>query len=932
MAAPRTRNRYKQAYNSDDESYTFPSELLDSAKQLEWDSPTKRQRTILAPRKVARRKELFRPSTVQETAPATPGHSDGCGRSDGGGEVDFGETSSPSAYKLLQAPIAPHVSTDALLEHYLEAVEAQVAGFYHLESNLFVVQGWDHDRRQATTHWYHLEFRRLAPLDELFVACTCPSATSQGNECIHQAFFKSYEVEELVDRSGQECNEFFSDPQPAILFLHRVLESGASLSILSVRSASRSFLTGRAIVTHFGESPSGGVWKCSKDSGILCSHITLAQSSLQAIGVHGGGFTAGVQPKGISHLPIHPPIWAAIGSDCQLYPPPPPYRALPEGYFALDARSSCPCPIKRTFFDLAAPTIQRPCKVYTLDSLHTHQIELQPCPACPPQRRRFIGPDLREIGLFNYNNLVIVSHQLLDEYTSAYTSSETPFTAWVTQVSRRYGLSNASFMGEDMFRSVWFSYVSIQEFNNDMSCYRCGLSPRTVIWDGITLAYSRKHVLSSLRPPTLTSDLSTIRGNTRYVSNQQLIPDAALRKQIRKALDPPSLEGLSEESKKAPEVQRLSESGLPAAPDEAKKAKEEAATRLLMARRAAQAQQYLEDLAATEAGIQAYCPQLAGLFHEHFGPQTFARNSRAQKVWRNLFLQLSAEESVLQFINHASLLGLQAFLVNPTTSNITQILSIPAVFRVLEKGVPIDSVLPVLHWLEERARSVLSLLLVEQAPLGSNVVEEEALDWKETGCLYSMPPLRVRPKYPKLRHDQQRETSKPKELERCGKYFLTYGERRLTGGIMVAWCSHSICYGFHCISESEGRDDVFAAMVTRWPKPPERVVYDFACALGPYCMTREPVFFANTYFAIDHFHSMGHTKCSPAAFLSEYANVDPRLVAINSSAAECGNGGLKRIRKSVSYMSQKRAIIYTKVFLSIWNRLKIRKMQKLPVF
>jgi hypothetical protein len=171
-----------------------------------------------------------------------------------------------------------------------------------------------------------------------------------------------------------------------------------------------------------------------------------------------------------------------------------------------------------------------------------------------------------------------------------------------------------------------------------------------------------------------------------------------------------------------------------------------------------------------------------------------------------------------------------------------------------------------------------------------------------------------------------------KELERCGKYFLTYGERRLTGGIMVAWCSHSICYGFHCISESEGRDDVFAAMVTRWPQAPERVVYDFACALGPYCMTREPAFFANTHFAIDHFHSAGHTKCSPAAFLSEYANVDPRLVQINSSAAECGNGGLKRIRKSVSYMSQKRAIIYTKIFLSIWNRLKIRKMQKRPVF
>lgn len=143
---------------------------------------------------------------------------------------------------------------------------------------------------------------------------------------------------------------------------------------------------------------------------------------------------------------------------------------------------------------------------------------------------------------------------------------------------------------------------------------------------------------------------------------------------------------------------------------------------------------------------------------------------------------------------------------------------------------------------------------------------------------------------------------------------------------MVCWCTHSICYGFHCIPASEGRDDVFSAMVSRWPEAPRRVVYDFACALGPYCMLREPQFFAKTFFAVDHFHATGHSKCSPAAFLSEYVNVDPRLATINSSAAECGNGALRRIRKSVSYMGQERAIIYTKVFLSIWNRLKILRM------
>jgi hypothetical protein len=115
-------------------------------------------------------------------------------------------------------------------------------------------------------------------------------------------------------------------------------------------------------------------------------------------------------------------------------------------------------------------------------------------------------------------------------------------------------------------------------------------------------------------------------------------------------------------------------------------------------------------------------------------------------------------------------------------------------------------------------------------------------------------------------------------------------------------------------------------MVTRWEKAPKTVIYDFACALGPYCMTREPEFFADNLFVIDTFHAGGHTKCAPAAFLKTYAAVDPALSRVNSSAAECGNGGLGRIRKSVSYMGQKRAIIYAKIFASVWNRMIIRKM------
>jgi len=189
-----------------------------------------------------------------------------------------------------------------------------------------------------------------------------------------------------------------------------------------------------------------------------------------------------------------------------------------------------------------------------------------------------------------------------------------------------------------------------------------------------------------------------------------------------------------------------------------------------------------------------------------------------------------------------------------------------------------------------------------------------------------MPQIRLRPSYPYLKHDQNPE--KGKQRSKCSKYYAQYGEQRLTGGIMVAWCTHSIAYGFHCIPRAEGRNDVFSALLTHWRTPPSWVIYDYACALGPYCLTREPHFFKNTQFVIDDCHSNGHTKCGPACFLKTYADKDPRLGLLNSSAAECGNGGISRIRKPVSYMRQDRAVIYTRVFLAIWNRLKLRRLGK----
>lgn len=197
-----------------------------------------------------------------------------------------------------------------------------------------------------------------------------------------------------------------------------------------------------------------------------------------------------------------------------------------------------------------------------------------------------------------------------------------------------------------------------------------------------------------------------------------------------------------------------------------------------------------------------------------------------------------------------------------------------------------------------------------------------------------MPQIRRRPKYPRIHNDGITERSILKDVtdaERigigCNKFYEYSKSLGVTGGLMVLWCRHGICLGFHCIPGGEGRNDVFSALLTRWRKAPKVVIYDYACALAPYCMTREPAFFKETLFLIDTFHAEGHTRCSAACFIANYAKWNNDLAKVNSSAGESGNGGLFRIRKSLLYMMQRRSIVYAKTFLSCWNRAKRRALQ-----
>ncbi|KAJ3553760.1 hypothetical protein NP233_g12574 [Leucocoprinus birnbaumii] len=529
--------------------------------------------------------------------------------------------------------------------------------------------------------------------------------------------------------------------------------------------------------------------------------------------------------------------------------------------------------------------------LYTLWAALACCIEVQACPNCPPHWQHFIGPDLREQGIFNLNNSMLASHELLNEYTNAFTLSETPFDSWVQFLRGRYEEAGSKFMGKDQFRSCWFAFARLQKLESDFLCPDCGKQPENVIWDGVTLAFHQRQLLSTIQPPTTTFPESPLRP-TKYIPSQQVLPNPALRKLLRNLTSP---------------ADRLKSTGQPGAP-------------LPPA-----AEPDPETVSTILAELHKVNPSLAAVFQAYFTSAAREKSPVPQAV-QSFFFQLAAEESILQMINRPSQAAIDQFLSNPRKENEYLLCSCPHLFHLLQLdqqkhgGLAYSAlVLSVLQWLLQRSRSTLKLLSENSPPLLDDTsYEAPVTNWERTGCFYSMPQIRIRPAYPHLAGEnipedrQQRggkcskDPSNPStsNLPSCGKYFSTYGQQGLTGGIMVVWCTHSISYSFHCIPKCEGRNDVFSAMVTRWPRAPKRVVYDFSCALGPYCLLREPDFFADTLFIIDTFHARDHTKCAPACFAQTYSNVDPDVTNINTSAAESGNSAILRIRKAVSYMSQ----------------------------
>ncbi|KAH9834932.1 uncharacterized protein C8Q71DRAFT_710867, partial [Rhodofomes roseus] len=444
------------------------------------------------------------------------------------------------------------------------------------------------------------------------------------------------------------------------------------------------------------------------------------------------------------------------------------------------------------------------------------------------------------------------------------------------------------FCTNETFVQVWFAFTRLQLLDSGMQCPTCGPSPKIIIADGVSLATHVSKLTASVRPPTFTDGTSEVVESISSYKARSLpaIVQKDHRNLVNKVLDSGAAKGLLVDD--------------------------------------------LPDLSGLASDYPAMTALLRLILNP--GPEVEPHICNA---YRELARQIAAPDIVLQLVPHKAIALLHQLASEGHTVDWFQSLC-PVIGRIVEFHQRDSSIIPVpvidvLAWLANRAEEVYNRLAQhDPAPTFDRdaPVTGPQASWTETGTCYGLPAVRSRRVYSKLRHDTQATDLDPDEMGDCNKFYKTYSRNNLTGGILVLWCTHSVCIGFHTIPIAEGRNDVFSAIYTHFPQAPDIIIYDFACQLAPYCLVREARYFANTRFLIDELHAHDHTRCGRACFASNTMQYDDRVRAVNTSAAECGNKGIGRIRKSVSYMGFEHAVTYTKVFLDVWNRMVLHRIAR----
>lgn len=266
------------------------------------------------------------------------------------------------------------------------------------------------------------------------------------------------------------------------------------------------------------------------------------------------------------------------------------------------------------------------------------------------------------------------------------------------------------------------------DFGGEFTCPSCKENLEVTIWDGVTVSFSRTSVLPTIAPPTVTNDASPVRHLTLPQRRQQLIDDSKLRGDLESFLDgPPIILDMDLLAMVQGDANGGARFDYEAASAELRRKVDRQVT--LMER-------YVE-IPALKLRLDGVDPALGGFFQSLYGEREGRQSGTTPEVYRELFRQIAAEESVLQMINGSDMERLRTFLQRPDARTASDLMGIPALYRVVRleeaTGGVMERTKTLCRWLYVSARTVLTLLEQQQND-GTNAgdtVEIVEDDWRK---------------------------------------------------------------------------------------------------------------------------------------------------------------------------------------------------------
>lgn len=245
--------------------------------------------------------------------------------------------------------------------------------------------------------------------------------------------------------------------------------------------------------------------------------------------------SANIDQRPISHLPISPPEWCRLPTDNNNTPRVgfQAGRNLPSR-FMLDSNSRCSCGETKSSLAVSDSELT----IHTSFGAINKMIETSYCPSCR-NTKGHIGPDLGEYGVFNWNNRIAFSHELMHSYTSQFTTSETPIYAFHQTTINTYlnEHSPTALCSLRTFVIAYFAFARLLQIDSNMECVQCGPNPPIVVADGISVSFP-KHRVESLKPPTVTDrSKACVRLPRQSTKSTCFIGPHKIRTSIQKALD-----------------------------------------------------------------------------------------------------------------------------------------------------------------------------------------------------------------------------------------------------------------------------------------------------------------------------------------------------------------------------------------------------------